>query len=215
MNFSYAIARVCFRWLFKLLFRWRAYHGERIPATGPVLLVSNHASFMDPPVVAPGASRLINFLARDSLFTNFITGPLFRSWQAIPVDREGGGASGINAVLDRLAAGGMVLLFCEGTRTRDGRLQPARAGVGLVAFRSGAPVVPLRIFGTFEAWGRHMKLPRCHPIAIKFGHPMHFEALKAEAKTCPKARLKQIYQEVADQAMAAIAKIEPGPDLSG
>ena len=212
MNVSYALAQLTFGTLFKLLFRWRVYHRDRIPAEGPVLLASNHASFMDPPAIGAGARRLINFLARDSLFTNLITGPLFRSWQAIPVDREGGGASGINAVLDRLASGNMVLLFCEGTRTRDGCLQPARAGIGLIAIRSGAPVVPVRIFGTFEAWGRHMKLPRFHPISVKFGHPIRFDGLQAEAKVCPKPRLKQIYQEVADQIMAEIAKIEPGPD---
>jgi 1-acyl-sn-glycerol-3-phosphate acyltransferase len=69
--------------------------------------------------------------------------------------------------------------------------------------------VPARVFGTFEAFGRNRKFPRPHHIAVKFGEPMRFEKLRAEAKNCSKARLKEIYQEIADEIMAAIAKLEP------
>ena len=210
MNFTYALARASFKALFKLCFRWRAIHPEHVPMRGPVILASNHASLMDPPAIGAGLGRMINFLARDTLFAIPLVGPVFRSWRAIPVDRESGGASGINAVLNRLASGGLVLLFIEGTRTRDGNLQPPRAGVGLIALRSEAPVVPVRVFGTFAAWGRHMKRPRFHRIAVAYGPPLRFEALKAEAKTCSKARLKEIYHEVAVEIMAAIARLEPG-----
>jgi 1-acyl-sn-glycerol-3-phosphate acyltransferase len=126
----------------------------------------------------------------------------------VPVDREGGGARGLKKILDRLLAGGGIILFPEGTRTRDGRLQPARSGIGLTVIKSTAPVVPVRVFGTYEAYGRHITLPRPHRIAVKYGAPMNFEALRAEAKTCDKTRLKQIYQQVADEIMAAIAKLE-------
>jgi 1-acyl-sn-glycerol-3-phosphate acyltransferase len=87
-------------------------------------------------------------------------------------------------------------------------LQPARSGIGLTVIKSTAPVVPVRVFGTYEAYGRHITLPRPHRIAVKYGAPMNFEALRAEAKTCDKTRLKQIYQQVADEIMAAIAKLE-------
>jgi len=76
--------------------------------------------------------------------------------------------------------------------------------------KSTAPVVPVRVFGTFEAYGRHITIPRPHRVAVKYGKPMMFEALRAEAKTCTKDRLKQIYQQVADEIMAGIARLEPG-----
>ena len=118
----------------------------------------------------------------------------------------------MKAILDRLLAGGGIILFPEGTRTLDGKLQPARSGVGLTVIKSVAPVVPVRVFGSFEAYGRHMKIPRPHRVVMKFGKPMDFAALRAEAKTCDKMRLKAIYQQVADEIMEAIAGLEPKAD---
>ena len=157
--------------------------------------------------------RGINYLARDTLFRFPGIGWLLRQWQAVPVDREGGGAAGLKTILDRLLSGGAIILFPEGTRTRDGKLQPARSGIGLTVIKSNAAVVPVRVFGTFEAYGRHMKFPLPKPIAVKYGKPLYFEKLRAEAKVCSKARLKEIYQEVADEIMAAIAKLEPCTDV--
>ena len=91
-------------------------------------------------------------------------------------------------------------------------MQPARAGIGLTVIKSEAPVVPVRVFGTFEAWSRDKKFPRPHRVMVKYGVPMDFRALREEAKTCTKPRLKMIYQEIADQLMAAIAKLEPIED---
>jgi 1-acyl-sn-glycerol-3-phosphate acyltransferase len=179
---------------------------------GPVILASNHASFLDPPLVGAGLHRAINYLARESLFRFPVVGWVLRNWNSVPVDREGGGAKGLKAILDRLLAGGAIILFPEGTRTRDGRLQPARSGIGLTVIKSTAPVVPVRVFGTFEAYGRHLIFPRPHRVMVKYGQPMRFEALRAEAKVCSKPRLKEIYQQVAAQIMAAIAKLEPCED---
>lgn len=180
--------------------------------TGPVILASNHASFLDPPLVGSGLPRDINYLARESLFRFPVVGAILRSWNAVPVDRDGGGAKGLKAILDRLLAGGAIILFPEGTRTRDGKLQPARSGIGLTVIKSNAPVVPVRVFGTYEAYGRHMKLPLPKRVIVKYGEPMLFTELRREAETCTKPRLKEIYQQVADEIMAAIAKLEPNPD---
>jgi 1-acyl-sn-glycerol-3-phosphate acyltransferase len=133
-------------------------------------------------------------------------------WQVVPVDRDGGGAAGLRAILDRLLAGGAIILFPEGTRTRDGRLQPARSGIGLTVIKSTAPVVPVRVFGTFTAYGRHLRVPRPYRVVVKYGQPMRFEPLRSEAKVCSKPRLKQIYQQVADEIMTAIANLEPHED---
>ena len=128
---------------------------------------SNHASFIDPPLVGSGVKRGINYLARENLFRFPVMGWVLRQWQVVPVDRDGGGAAGLRAILDRLLAGGAIILFPEGTRTRDGKLQPARSGIGLTVIKSTAPVVPARVFGTFEAYGRHLGLPRPRRVAVK------------------------------------------------
>ena len=140
--------------MFAVYFRWRVFNPERVPRTGGVILAANHASFLDPPLVGSGLHRGINYLARESLFRFPGIGWLLRSWNSVPVDRDGGGAAGLKAILERLLAGGAIILFPEGTRTRDGKLQPARSGIGLTVIKSNAPVVPVRMFGTFEALGR-------------------------------------------------------------
>ena len=212
MNSVYFLGWSLFRVMYATYFRWRVFNPERVPLTGPVILASNHASFLDPPLVGSGLHRGINYLARESLFRYPGVGWLLRKWNSVPVDRDGGGAAGLKAILDRLLAGGAIILFPEGTRTKDGSLQPARSGIGLTAIKSSAVVVPVRVFGTYEAYGRHIKIPRPHQVSVKYGRPMMFEKLRAEAKTCTKARLKEIYQEVANEIMAAIAKLEPCAD---
>ena len=213
MNFSYFLAWSFFRLLFGTYFHWKVYNPERVPLDGPVVLASNHASFVDPPLVGSGIHRKVNMLARESLFDSFPLGPLLRSWSAVPVDRDGGGAKGLKAILDRLLEGGVILLFPEGTRTRDGNLQPARSGIGLTVIKSSAPVVPVRVFGTYEAYGRNMRFPLPRAIAVKYGRPMLFQSLRAEARVCSKPRLKEIYQQAADEIMSEIAKLGPYADL--
>jgi 1-acyl-sn-glycerol-3-phosphate acyltransferase len=212
MNLLYRLGWIFFRVAFAIYFRWRVFNPERVPQSGAVILAANHASFLDPPVAGAGLRRPISYLARESLFHFPPLGWLFHRWNAVPVDRDGGGAKGLKAILDRLLAGDGIILFPEGTRTRDGNLQPARSGIGLIVIKSGAPVVPVRLFGTFEAWGRNLKFPRPKRVAVKYGGPMRFEKLRAEAKACSKARLKKIYQQIADEIMAAIGRLEPKED---
>lgn len=212
MNPSYFVGWSFFRLMYATYFRWRVWNPERVPLTGPVILASNHASFLDPPLVGCGLKRDINFLARESLFRFPVIGTVLRSWNAVPVDREGGGARGLKAILDRLHKGGAIILFPEGTRTHDGKLQPARSGIGLTVIKSEAPVVPVRVFGTLEAYGRDLKFPRPHRVVVKYGKPMMFPVLRAEAQACTKIRLKEIYQQVADEIMVAISQLEPRAD---
>jgi 1-acyl-sn-glycerol-3-phosphate acyltransferase len=209
MNLSYLISWYLFRALYATMFRWRVVHPEYVPETGPVILASNHASYLDPPLVCAGIRRPVCTLARESLFRNPISGAILRSWSVLPVDRDGGSAKGLRVIMDRLRQGSAILLFPEGTRTYDGNLQPARAGLGLIIIKSDAPVVPVRLVGTYEAFGRHRRFPRPHRIALIYGPPIDFDALRAEAKTAPKPRLKEIYQEASDRVMAAIAALEP------
>src|ERR1035441_3504754 len=111
MNLSYRLGWLGFRALYRIYFRWRVFNAERVPLTGPVILASNHASFLDPPLVGSGLNRAINYLARKSLFRFPVMGWVLRSWNTVPVDRDGGGATGLKAILDRLLAGGGIILF--------------------------------------------------------------------------------------------------------
>jgi 1-acyl-sn-glycerol-3-phosphate acyltransferase len=91
-------------------------------------------------------------------------------------------------------------------------LQPARSGIGLTVIKSAAPVIPVRVFGTFDAYGPHSRFPRPRRLVVKYGEPMLFADLRAEAKSCSKPRLKEIYQQVANEIMGAIAALQPWED---
>jgi 1-acyl-sn-glycerol-3-phosphate acyltransferase len=212
MTFSYKLGWLFFRFLYRWYFGWSVYNPERVPLNGGVILACNHASFIDPPLVGAALKREINYLARESLFRFPVLGWILRSWHVVPVDRGGGGAKGLKAILERLLAGGGIILFPEGTRTRDGNLQPARPGIGLTVIKTTAPVIPVRVFGTYEAYARHMYLPRPRRVMVKFGRPLDFAHLRNEAKTCSKERLKGIYQQVSDEIMAEIATLHPEKD---
>jgi len=209
VNIAYRLGWIFFRALYATYFHWRVFHAERVPKTGAVLLASNHASFLDPPLVGSGLHRECTFLARDTLFRFGPTRWLLNHWQAVPIDPSGGSATGMKRILEALNKGRAVILFPEGTRTRDGQLQPVRSGIGFIAAKTEAPVVPVRVWGTFEAYGRHVKFPKPKRVMVKYGEPLHFRELRGEAKTCSKERLKEIYQQIADEIMAAIAKLEP------
>lgn len=188
-----------------------AFHPERVPAHGPCIVAANHASYFDPFCLGAEVRRELHFLARSSAF-RFPLSFFLPRFNAVPVDRDGGGMKGLMQIMDILAQGHAITLFPEGTRTADGQLQRARPGIGLIVIKSGAPVVPVRIFGAYQAWNRHMKFPRPRRLLVKYGQPLNFAALRAEAADCSKDRLKAIYQEVADQIMAAIAALEPRRD---
>lgn len=212
MTFCYRCGWLFFRAVFAGYFRWRVFNPERVPLAGPVILASNHASYIDPPLVGAGIRRQINYLARDSIFHVPILAAILRSWEVVPVDRDGGTGRGLKEILGRLEQGGAIILFPEGTRSRHGELNPARSGIGLTVIKSSAPVVPVRVFGTHRAFGPHKRLPRPRRVMVKYGQPLSFAALRAEAATASKQRVREIYQQVADEIMSAIARLEPRTD---
>jgi 1-acyl-sn-glycerol-3-phosphate acyltransferase len=212
MTLAYRCGWLFFRAVFAVYFRWRLFNPERVPLTGPVILAPNHASFIDPPLVGAGLRRQISYLAREDIFHVPILGAILRSWEVVPVDRDGGTGRGLKQILNRLEQGGAIILFPEGTRSRDGELNPARSGIGLAVIKSSAPVLPVRVFGTHDALGPHQRLPRPRRVTVKYGKPLLFAAHRAEAATCSKRRVKEIYQQVADEIMIEIALLEPRAD---
>ena len=121
---------------------------------GPVILASNHESYLDPPLVGSVSDRAIFFLARKTLLDGRFFGWLLPKLNVIPVDQEGSDRSALKALIRILRAGEGTLVFPEGERTLDGHLQPALPGLGFVIAKTLAPVVPMRIFGAREAWPR-------------------------------------------------------------
>lgn len=213
MNLTYYIGWRLAQLAAATYFRGRVYDTDRVPLEGPVILAANHASYIDPLLIGAPLERDLHYLARASLFRHPFANWLLRSVNTVPVERDSGGGAGLKAIFERLRGGAGILLFPEGTRTRDGSLQPARSGIGLVVIKSACPVVPVRVFGSFEAYGRHLRYPRPRPVTVKFGLPLDFALPRAEARTCSKDRLKAIYREVADEIMQAIARLEPKADL--
>jgi 1-acyl-sn-glycerol-3-phosphate acyltransferase len=204
----YRVCRAILTLVFRIYFRLRIAGAAEVPAEGPVILAANHASFLDPPMIGVGVTRMCHYLARASLFRFPGFGWWLRAVGVVPVERGGGGSAGLKTILGRLRLGNAILLFPEGTRTADGRFLAVQAGIGLMVLKSGAPVVPVRVMGSFEAWGRHHVWPRPRPVSIRFGPALRFEPQLAEAQTCPKERLKELYQEVAEKVMAAIGALE-------
>ena len=154
----------------KLAFRFRWSGAENVPADGPVLIASNHQSHLDPALIGIACPRQLRFLARHTLFF-WPLGWLIRSLGAVPIDRTSG-RGGIKATLKLLKEGEPVLVFPEGTRTRDGALQPLHAGFCALARRSKATIVPAALDGAYAAMPRGNRMPRPRPITLKFGRPI-------------------------------------------
>jgi len=152
-----------------LVYRVRYSGQENIPATGGVLVVSNHQSHFDPPLVGIGSKRQMNYVARRTLFSFRPFGWLLRSVDAIPIDRDGFGLGGIKESLRRLKNGEMVLIFPEGTRSADGEIAPFRPGFTTLAVRSGAAILPAAVDGAFQVWPRSKKFPGLGRIRVHYG----------------------------------------------
>lgn len=165
----YRACRQSLRWMYRFIWGWETIGMDRIPSTGPVILASNHASFLDPPILGAASPRTISFLARKTLFDNPVFGFLIRKLNAFPLDREGDPRSAIRMMRAQLAEGACVVMFPEGTRTRDGRLQPLRRGIGMLSVKTGSPVLPIYIGGSFQSWPRRRKLPRPARLRVEAG----------------------------------------------
>lgn len=196
--FCYHVIKVIGRIFFRL--RW--LHRERMINHGPVILAANHQSFLDPPFAGSASDRAIFFLARRTLLDGPILGWLLPKLNVIPVDSEGGrDRTALKALIRILKAGQGTLVFPEGQRTEDGNLQPALPGVGLVIAKTLAPVVPMRIFGAYDAWPTGQKWPRFRPVTVVVGEPIYF----SEKDLQPAG--KDLYMRLSQRVMDAIAAL--------
>ena len=202
MNPYYWLGYHFSRLLARLFFAFRIVHRERMIQTGPVILAMNHQSFFDPPLAGNACDRAIYFLAKKSLMKAPVLGWLLPKLNVIPVEIEGNDRSALKALIRILRTGGGVLVFPEGSRTSDGNLQPALPGLGLVIARTRAPVVPMRIFGAFEAWPIGGKIHFWRRITIVVGKPIYFFDTDFENGG------RDLYARLSRRVMDAIAALE-------
>jgi 1-acyl-sn-glycerol-3-phosphate acyltransferase len=180
----------------------RVIHRERMINHGPVILASNHQSFLDPPIVGSVSDRAVYFLARKSLLNGWFFGWILPKLNVIPVDSETGrDRTALKALIRILRAGQGTVVFPEGQRTPHGKLQPAQPGLGLVIAKTLAPVVPMRVFGAFEAWPIHEKWPRPGRVTVVVGEPIYFTPEDVSAGG------KELYQRLSQRVMDAIAAL--------
>ncbi len=181
---------LCFRIYFRMSIRGK----QHVPKTGRVLLASTHASNLDPMLVGAPLSRLSNYLARRTLFEPKWWGGVLKKYGAIPLEREGVGTAAMRAVLELLKLDRCVVIFPEGTRSPDGELQPLKGGVGLLARKTQAPVVPVAIVGNERALKKGSPIPRPVRIALRYGEPIEIGADESEEEFL--ARLRTCFEEL-------------------
>lgn len=150
----------------------RIYDAGRVPLQGPILLVSNHSSYLDPLVVANCARRPVAFMAKEELFHVPILRQILRLYGAFPVKRGTGDRGALRTAIGALEAGWAVGVFLNGTRTDDGRIHTPQLGAALISARTGIPLLPLAIVGTERILPRGSRVPRLGRLTVRFGTPI-------------------------------------------
>jgi 1-acyl-sn-glycerol-3-phosphate acyltransferase len=199
---SYRLLWLFFRVTFRVLFRWEVYGADNVPSEGPVLLASNHISAADPPVVGTGIYRRCAFMAKEELFRFPVIGAFIRHIGAFPVRRGAGDLAALKRAIHILEQGKMLAIFPEGTRSETGELQRAEVGVGMIAYRTGAAVVPVYISGTNRVMPKAGGL-RLAKVRVAYGKPLRF-VYEGPPGTKPG---RADYQEAADVVMREIARL--------
>ncbi len=195
--FCYSLWKMCF----KAFLSYRVIGKEKLVTEGPVVIASNHESFLDPPLVGIAYDKEVHYLARKTLFTGFGAW-LYPRLNSIPVDQDRPDMTSLKTIIKLLKKDQQVVVFPEGARTLDGELQSAQAGTGLIVAKSKAVVQPVRIFGARDALPRGSNKIRFVPVTLVVGDPIVFTPEELNAKS------REGYQHIADRIMEEIGKIE-------
>lgn len=195
----YYIAKILVWLAFHIAYDLRYEGRENIPKNTPVIYASNHRTNADPPLVGAGARGKYAFMAKEELFKNKLFAWLIRSLGAFPVSRGKGDMTVIDTAVERLESGRSLMIFPEGTRSKDGKVHRGHTGAALIAARSGKPIIPVGV-----VFGDKLKF-RCR-ITVKYGKPIETsEFYTGNAEPDPRAlvKLKNIY-------MAEITRLVEG-----
>ncbi len=202
MPWLYTAAKGLGQFTFRAFGRLEVRGRENVPGRGSIIIVSNHLSNSDPPVVAVAMPREISFVAKRGLFGNPFTRWLFRSLNAYPVDRDRRDVGALKWAIEHLRHGGVVLMFPEGTRSRTGGLSKAQIGVAYLAVKSQATIVPVGVTGTERVQGLWRVPFPLTKITVTFGEPFTLPNVEGEL---PRA----VLETLTDTIMRRIAELLP------
>lgn len=202
MRFHYHFLHIIARPFLKSLFKFQVLGVENVPTTGGVLLMSNHASYVDPVFLGAAADRNLYYMARSTLFKPGLIEWLLSNMNAFPVHLGVPDRRAIRRALRLLEDRKLLLIFPEGTRTVDGTLGKAQAGVGLIAYRTTASIVPVFLGGTHKALPRGAKMLKLARIMVSFGKPLDMEYYRG----CEPSR--ETYVKIGEEVMARIADLK-------
>lgn len=202
----YDISCFFFKWYFRIRHGFEVFGLENVPREGGGLVACNHVSFLDPPAVG-GAIRFRQtyFMARDTLYKNKWAAWWLRNCGVIALDRTRGDLAALKGAVKFLQSGKLVCLFPEGTRSLDGTLQEPKGGIGFLIAKSGVPVIPTYIKGSYEAWPPGAKRAKAHKITLTFGTPIDPSEFAALGKG------REGYEASAALVMKKIADLRDAP----
>jgi len=209
-KFLYWTAWIFCRGVLSLYNRLTVIGLKRALATeGPVIIAANHCSNLDPVVVGCSYPKKLRYLAKSSLFKVPILGTLIRWLGAIPAKREDaqGAASALKQLIGLLESGENVLVFPEGSRSLDGKLQPLEEGVAMLSIKTDAPIIPVWVHGSFNALPKHAKMYKPCKIVVNFGEAIHLEDFKDKTASAKELR-KMITEELARRLLVLKEEIE-------
>lgn len=201
MSAYYSACRSAISGAMKVFNGWEVRGREHVPRTGGVIVAPNHISFWDPPLVGAAAKRELHFLAKEELFRTPLLGPLIRAYNAIPIRRGMADVRGLSRAIEVLKRGDALLVFPEGSRMRDGKLHPARPGIGFLAVQGDATIVPACVSGTNRPrrW-----LFRLEKVRVRFGPARHWQSYAGEGEI---EAGRALYQRIGDGVMQDVAAL--------
>jgi len=181
--------------------RCRYIDPDNVPKTGAVIIAPNHVSYLDPPTAGSGYRRVTHFMAKQELFKIPVLGWLIKAVGSFPVKQHSADRNALRTALELLSKGEVVCIFPEGTRSLDGKLLPAQAGIGMIALKSRAPVVPVALIGTERVLPPHSFFFHFSRVTVVYGRPMTFDDLYNRGLE------REAVEEVGRRIMSAIASL--------